>query len=838
MFSSTPISSNWTFKERNLARTITADFAIADGWRDAIVPGCIHTDLLTHGAIPDPFIGTGEKDVQWVGERDWLYQTYFEVDNPDALQNADIVFEGLDTFATVWLNGTQILSNDNMFVPRRIAVRALLRMGQNSLEILFESAWRKGKEAELACGGPLPLWNGDSSRLYVRKASYHYGWDWGPTLLTAGIWRLISLEQYDTRVDTVHGPVQVANDLSRAIVSVDVRLAGSVEAAFVRITLVAPDGSIVTQDVVKADVTTGVHHVVSVDNPKLWWPNGYGKQPLYTLSVELVEPLTGAPVEGSRMDQSLGLRTIKLAQKPVTGETGASFTIEVNNTEIFCGGANWIPADSFLNRLSTERYRAWLEMAANGNMQMVRVWGGGIYEHDAFYDACDQLGLLVWQDFLFACGIYPAHASFLESVRSEAEAAVTRLRHHACLAIWAGNNEDYQIAESNQMYDPGFQGDFLSTKFPAREIYERLLPDVCARLDPGTPYWPGSPWSPDSGTSDQTRGDQHVWSVWHQRMFPYQEYGKLEGRFVTEFGMQSFPNYKTVAEYFPAGDAPMAGSAVSVADREYINWHNKAEGGARRLQHYIHENFGTPGDAPLEEYIYISQLMQAEAMHNAYSQWRMRWGQPGARAVSGALVWQLNDCWPVTSWALVDYYLRPKAAWYVTRRDLADVVVGALRDQSGVSRWIVNGALRGVSAQIESTVIDLDGSIRALRTEDVFLPANATTELNKWTEHINENTVLSQRLLFKGNVIARSTNWPEPFKNLRFDPPMMRVNRLGKDLLEFSVEKPAKGVWLAGAGGLEPVFSDNCLDLIPGDSQIVHARGLGNAPVRARWLGM
>jgi beta-mannosidase len=502
--------SHWSFKQRDPAQALVDDFSTSDGWQAASVPGTIHQDLIAAGRITDPFIGLNERDVQWVGEADWLYRCVFDLE-PEFI-NADTVmlcFDGLDTFATVWLNGQQVLISDNMFIPQRIPVRPLLKPKQNELWVLFESAIQQTRLRE-AQHGAKRCWNGDSSRVYARKAQYHFGWDWGPCLITAGFWRPVRLEAYSQRIAEVDCPAEVAADLGSAALPVRVTIEQNnhtTEPAAdlaVRLRLYGPAGELI-HDVLVTVQEGQAQHRFKLASPRLWWPNGYGPQALY----RLVVTLQGAGEELDQCEFRLGLRCLRLLQEPLIDQPGKTFLFEVNNTPIFCGGANWIPADSFLPRVTPERYRTLLQYAADAHMTMLRVWGGGIYEEDMFYDLCDELGLLVWQDFLFACAIYPAHESFRSSVRAEAEEAVKRLRHHPCLALWCGNNEDYQIADSIGVYDSSFEGDFTTTPFPAREIYERLLPEICGALDPTRPYWPGSPYG-GASPHDPTTGEQCV----------------------------------------------------------------------------------------------------------------------------------------------------------------------------------------------------------------------------------------------------------------------------------------------------------------------------------------
>jgi beta-mannosidase len=697
------LSANWLLKQRDAARPLAEDFAAPDGWIAASVPGTVHQDLMAAGRIPDPFIGLNELDVQWVGEADWLYRCAFDLDQA-LLQEGqlDLCLDGLDTFATLWVNGQQVLSSDNMFIPQRVPVASLLRPGQNELWLLFESAIRRAQQRQ-AEYSVLTAWNGDFSRLYVRKAQYHFGWDWGPCLITTGPWLPIRLEAYTQRVAEVHCPVEVAPDLGSASLPVSVTLTEDHPAGAARLTvlleLFGPGGELVDSITMPA-ASNQVEHRFEVSSPQLWWPNRSGAQPLY----KLVATLQGDNATLDKRALRLGLRRLRLVQEPLVDEPGTTFLFEVNNTPLFCGGANWIPDDSFLPRISPERYRAQVQAAADANMNMLRVWGGGIYETDAFYDACDELGLLVWQDFAFACGLYPAMEWFQASVKAEAEAAVRRLRHHPSLALWCGNNEDYQVAESVGAYDPQFQGDFAQTRFPAQEIYERLLPAVCAALDPTRPYWPGSPYG-GINTRDQTIGDRHTWDIWHGQMADYHDFPRFAGRFVSEFGMQSLPSPQVIAASVPPEERYPQSRA--------LEFHNKATDGPRRLAAYLSDTVRIPES--LDDYCYATQFLQAEALASAYRGWRRRFGGPGRYAVAGTLVWQLNDCWPVTSWAIIDSSLHRKPAWYVIRRDLASTVVGLARADDGADVWAVNGLQIMQEAELVLRLWQLDGQqVRSL----------------------------------------------------------------------------------------------------------------------------
>jgi beta-mannosidase len=816
------LPAQWQVKQIGPDHSPLTEAQASDGWLPATVPGSIHQDLIQAGKIADPFFSLNENDVQWVGEADWLYQTTFDV--PAELletDQLDLVFDGLDTFASIWINGELLLTSDNMFVPQRRSVKGLLKASGNVILARFESAFRHGKALE-AQYGKLPAWNGDISRVYVRKAQYHYGWDWGPVLLTAGFWRAVRIEAYNARILDVNAPAAVSDDLREAIVSVQVDFTAVPIGASITVRLTDADNTVVSETTLPAS-GSAVQHTITVTAPALWYPNGHGEQPRYKLTVTLHD---GEKTLDSN-EQLLGLRRLRLVQEPLIDAPGTSFYFEVNNIPLFCGGANWIPADSFTPRVTIEKYRAWLQMAADSHMVMLRVWGGGIYEEDAFYDLCDEMGLLVWQDFMFACGIYPAHPEFLANVRAEAEANVRRLRNHPSLAIWCGNNEDYQIAEAINAYDPDFNGDFTKTAFPAREIYERLLPEVCGALDPNRQYWPGSPYGGRS-VADQTLGDRHTWDVWHGKMADYRDYPLYTGRFVSEFGMQSAPIRQTI-EGFTRPDERQLNSPV-------LRHHNKAVDGMERLAHYIESNIPEP--TTLDGYIYGTQFIQSEALAVGIEGWRRLWAGPGRYANSGALVWQINDCWPVISWAIADYDLNRKPAYYRIRRALAPIALGVGPKSSnaadGVVIWATNATSEVVEVTLDVQLFDLDGTRHAHESKAITLTPLQSTELGAFFANLPTNSVVGARLIQGDAVIARAAHWPEPPKQATYSDPGLTVTFDGQRVT-LRVQRPARGVVLTMPNVTD--WSDNMIDLLPGDAQVITVQDGDNSGFSARWYG-
>lgn len=884
-----PINKNWEFKQ--------ADKGDCKFLPVGQFPTNVHLDLLAHGLIPDPFIGKNELDVQWIGEAQWVYRTTFAAAEVPENARAVLAFDGLDTFATVVLNGKTILETENMFTPERVDVTSVLKHGatesENELVITFDSAYLRGwKLVEKYPDHKWGCWNGDSSRLAVRKAQYHWvsvlsayipshrlliatsrpclpddpfrltssqGWDWGPTLLTCGPWRPINLEIYHSRLSDLHFDTTVDKSLKSATVVAHASVEGSADQ--VRFDVLLNDKSIGSETV---NVESGGEAAATfhISNPSLWYPVRYGKQPLYTVTATLVSGSN----EVDSISKKIGLRRAELVQRPLKEQPGTSFFFEVNNIPVYCGGSDWIPADNFIPRIDRQRYFDWVKLVADGNQFMIRVWGGGIYEEQDFYDACDEVGVLVWQDFMFGCGNYPAWPELLKSIQREAEENVKLLRHHPSIVIWAGNNEDYQYQESERLtYDYANKDaeSWLKTDFPARYIYEKVLADACKKLIPDTYYHFGSPWGAGRSTVDPTVGDIHQWNVWHGTQEKYQNFDKLVGRFVSEFGMQAFPDVKTIDAYLPKGkDDPDRYPQSSTVD-----FHNKADGHERRIALYLVENMRYAPD-PLEHFVYSTQLMQAECLASAYRLWKRQWKGPGREYCGGALVWQINDCWPVTSWSMVDYYLRPKHAYYTVKREMAPISIGITRREHRHPRDKYTRVNIDVSTQIEIwgsnlTLSDLtvDCVVRAWDVETgretfsktvseaLVLPENRSTEIaaldvpvRKAGAGEEKRTVVAAYLNdhATGKQIARYVNWPEPLKYLHLQKPKHLTADLSRDarVVEISAEVPVKGVALECEDD-EVRLDDNLVDIVPGEIVSIGVKGATKATkITTRYLGM
>ncbi|KAE8374138.1 beta-mannosidase B [Aspergillus bertholletiae] len=840
-FSQYPLSTGWSFKD--------SDDQSPEAWMPVpVVPSVAHQDLQANQKLKNPYIGFNELDARWVNDKSWTYRTVFQKPVVAAGSSIVLAFDGLDTFATVRLDGIVILESDNMFLAYRVDVtKALEAEGNHVLEIDFDCAMRRARELrEKDTKHNWASFNGDPARMAVRKAQYHWGWDWGPLLSTAGIWREVRLEVYSARISDLWTETELAPDHQAAQISAfaEVDAADPVDSYKASFVLTHQGKEIAREVTTIKDRVAKVNFDVA--QPSLWWPNGYGDPSLYEISVSLQKE----DHEIHSISKRIGIRTAELIQQP--DKHGKSFFFRINGVDVFCGGSCWIPADNLLPSITAERYRKWIELMVAGRQVMIRVWGGGCYEDDSFYQACDELGVLVWQDFMFGCGNYPTWPELLESVEKEAIYNVRRLRHHPSIVVYVGNNEDYQVQESAGLvydYEDKNPENWLKTDFPARYIYEKLLPSVVEKVSPKTVYHPGSPWGDGKITSDPTVGDMHQWNVWHGTQEKYQIFDTLGGRFNSEFGMEAFPHMSTI-EYFVENEAD------KYPQSHVLDFHNKADGHERRIATYLVENLRTATD--LETYIYLTQVVQAETMMFGYRGWRRQWGDE--RHCGGALLWQLNDCWPTISWAIVDYFLRPKPAFYAVARVLKPIAVGVRREHhdwsvthaqppktSKYELWIASSLQKETVGTIElrflsvNTGLDIRSPI--LRDNVQIVPNGTTNILEGVIDHKAqpEPHVLAARLWVDGEVIARDVDWPQPFKYLDLSDRGLEVNKVSdsgnEQKLLITAKKPVKCLVFEEKDGVR--VSDSAMDIVPGDGQTVTITGLkpGDAPLKYKYLG-
>ncbi|MFV0416851.1 MAG: beta-mannosidase [Chthoniobacterales bacterium] len=621
------LHSNWKFRESSARRLLSAK-----------VPGCVHLDLLAHKLIPDPFWGDNEQKLQWISNRDWVYRLEFKVDQKILNQEyVDLVADGLDTLATIRVNDHEIARTDNMFIAYRFPVKKVLRPGKNVLEITFSNPmdYIRARQKPTDFREENDPVGGSS---HIRKCGASFGWDWGPRLASCGIYKSIRLEAWS--IDRLKS-VRVRQDFRKGAVDL------IFQPSFAKSGKGQLCGTISINNKVVAEVK---NNQASIKNPQLWWPNGYGKQPLYTIKLEYI-------LDGKILDQwsqRLGIRSIRLDRHK--DQWGESFQFEINGRPIFSKGTNWIPAHSFVTIPNRNFYDGLLTSAAEAHNNMIRVWGGGIYEMDAFYDLCDEKGLLVWQDFMFACAHYPGTAAFKKSVKAEAEYQVTRLANRTCLALWCGNNEIEMKPE-----------EILKTtgrKKAYDAIFYKLLPEAVEQHDGVTTYWPCSPHNPagyEKGHNSEQAGDAHFWDVWHDR-YPVKRYEETNFRFCSEFGMQSFSSPEIAATFCPPEQFNIFAPAMEN--------HQKNDAGNLIILDYISRRYRMAKD--YASLAYLSQLNQAYCMKVGVEHFRR-----GIPRTMGALYWQLNDCWPVASWSSLEFGGKWKAAHYASKRFFAPVLVSA-----------------------------------------------------------------------------------------------------------------------------------------------------------------
>ncbi|NGY05576.1 beta-mannosidase [Solimonas terrae] len=695
------------------------------GWVTASAPGDTHAALMAVGRLADPFRGNQECDAAWVATREWWWRSTFTCPRAEPGEQVELVFDGLDTFATIHLNGERLGCCDNMFRRYRFEVgRHLSKDGRNVLTVVFSPADVPARE--LNNWGQLFTGMADMKRNLMRKAQFGWGWDWGPNLPTVGVWKAVRIERWrKARIEALSFATLAASE-ALAEVSAGFELSCAPGSPVLRceLQLLAPDGALAARRTL--DPVQATEAVLIVTAPQRWWTSDLGAQPLYTLKAELFDGDTRLDVQ----QRAVGIRTLTLDTSADAQEAGTDFfRFVLNGVPIFARGANWIPADSFVGTLGPPRYRELLESALRANMNMLRVWGGGIYEHDAFYSLCDELGLLVWQDFMFACAAYPEDdPRFVASVQQEVRDQVRRLRHHPSLALWCGNNEC-------QLFQ--FMADHISGRvapLPGALYYDRLLPEALAELDPHTAYWPGSPSGGPSANSMRA-GDVHDWTVWHglppvpDRDFAgridrspsgvdYRRYAENSGRFISEFGIHAGPAMTTLRRWLDADDLRLDSAA-------FLN--RIKDDPKNKIDALMEPLVGMP--ATLQQYVDFTMLTQAEGLKFGLEHFRRR--KPHC---SGTLIWQYNDCWPCVSWSLIDYDGTGKAGFHAVARAYAPVLASfkPLADDTA-ELWIVNDGLSAVSGAVQIDLVRLQGACEASVSLQVDVPANCSTVV--WRGH-------------------------------------------------------------------------------------------------------
>ena len=810
------LHEGWKFRQARLTN-----------WYPATVPGVVHTDLLQNKIIEDPFFRLNERGLQWIDKEDWVYETCFTL-AADMMrkENMELVFEGLDTYADVYLNDECILKANNMFRRWSIPVRQYIREENNILKVYFHSPVKIDVPKWDALPYQYPASNDQSENgglfnkkisIFARKAGYHYGWDWGPRLVTSGIWRPVYIRAWsDLRINDVFIE-QKEVGAGRAVIAGHVELDADKDMDGVLVTITDEATGRVLGEW-QADLKRGTNRV-TVDfvlhKPKLWWSNGLGEPFLYRFRTDII---AGGELLDSKTER-VGIRSLKVVHQP--DNDGHTFYIELNGRPVFAKGANYIPLDNFLPRVTPENYKRTILDAAGVNMNMLRVWGGGIYENDVFYDLCDEHGIMIWQDFMFACSMYPAEGALLDNIHQEAVDNVKRLRNHACIALWCGNNEcqdawlgwgwKREIERQNKEY-----ADKIWAQY--RQQYHVTLPGVVREYAPGTFYWPSSPFAFEGEMSGTTDGDRHYWSVWHGKA-PISDYDSEKSRFFSEYGFQSFPEFESVKRYAPYPEDWDIRSEVMMS-------HQRGGDHANGLiETYLLNEYKKPRD--FRAFLYMNHVLQGDAIKTAIESHRRQMPYN-----MGTLFWQHNDCWPVASWASRDYYGRWKAQHYYVRKAYDDILISPVVEGDDLKVYAVSDRLENTSGRLQLQVCQFDGTVVHHWGKSVGISGNDSrvcfsAPLAKLLEGANRGTVYvrvdytdkSGRVYHNNYCLGKQKDMDYPKVDLQTE---VRSIEGGYEVT-VSADKFARAVCLSVADN-ESVYSDNYFDVQPKSSVQVQVR--------------
>jgi beta-mannosidase len=761
------------------------------------LPGCNYLDLLAAGRIRDPFWGQNEAEGTKVSLPDYIYSRSFDLTSEVmAKSHVDLVLSGVDTLATIKLNGKTIARTENCHRTYRFDIKNVLYEKDNSLEILFESpyAYINAHQAK----NKMPNTGMSAGIGHLRKVQCHFGWDWGPKLPPVGVTGKIGIEAYETRIEDVE--IYQKHEPGKVTLSLAAHFSSECSGKTLRCILTDPDGKKSTYSATVTGKSADLE--IEIASPQLWWCNGLGEQPLYDLDGQL---LSGISVE-DEIKKQIGLRTIELDTH--RDEIGGQFRFIVNGVPIFAKGADWIPSDSFINRTTYEDLKFYIDQAKWANMNMLRVWGGGYYESDAFYELCDRNGILVWQDFAFACNPYPfEEPEFLENVHQEVIDNVRRLRHHASLALWCGNNENEMMASMWKSKKVTYESNY--------DFYYNILSKWTASLDKATPYWPGSPSSGERKIEsvDLDYGDNHLWAVWHG-LLPVTSFRRMPARFTSEYGLESFPSMRAIRAFTDKPD-------INYLDPVMLT-HQKSAGGNQKILFYLLDQYRDPKH--FEDFVYLSQLTQAGAMRFATDEWRRRMG-----TCNGSLYWQYNDCWPVASWAGIDYLQQSKAVHYHSREYNKPVCLSNDYFDDRAEIYLANDLPQTITGELTWSLADFTGKQLTSGKTAVEVGPTQAQKLTvlKFPDILagekKTRVTLSVTLTSSGSVLDAKTWLLTADKYAELPKPSIRTSSKveGKTaLITLRSNVFARSVFIEVDGADAPL-SDNFFDLMPGEEKIV-----------------
>jgi len=803
------LNSDWEFTSE-----------IFDKYYPAKVPGSVHTDLFYNHLIPDPFTGINENSLQWIDTLVWVYKTEFKKPknlNPD--DQVEIVFKGLDTYADVFINDSLLFSANNMFKPWSFKIDASSLKNRNILKVKFyPTSIEENKQLQKA-DYKLP----EGSRIYTRKAAYHYGWDWGPKYITAGIWQDVELHIWNTtKIGNVRYYVEEIDSL-KAVVNFSVDIESVKDFFFGKIQAECSESAIMYSieklPIIKGQSTFSFK--LTIEKPRLWWTHNLGEPFLYDFKIKLFKDQTILHQEKLKV----GLRKVELVRE--SDGYGESFYFKLNNVPVFMKGANYIPQSSFPGDVSNNKYHQLIDDVVEANMNMLRVWGGGIYEKDIFYELCDSAGILVWQDFMFANSMYPDDSIFLQNIKQEAKYQVKRLSKHPSIALWCGNNEideawhnwgwanGYSFQDSTEIWE-----NYLN-------IFHEILPGVVSEISPVTSYISTSPLFGRGNPRSSFEGDNHYWYVWHDA-YDFDWYNKVTGRFMSEFGFQSFPGKETINYFYPADDKKL--------DSDVIQAHQKHHRGSFLINDYMERYYPVPKG--FDDFVYISQLLQAEGIRTGIL--AQRRAKPFCM---GSLYWQLNDCWPAVSWSGIDYTGDWKALQYFVREDFKNMIIDPYLHNDTLDIYIVSDSMQNVSADLCVSVMDFYGQVKSKSIYPVTVGANKSTKiyseslsviLNKSREnnHMvfcelehNKRILDSRTVFFKKPKDLQLNKINIVYKIKEIDEGYELVLKSSVFIKNICLELPLKGEW-----------SENYFDFLPKTEKRVVFKTKERIPVVAAAL--
>jgi len=785
-------------------------------WLPATVPGTVHQDLIDNGKLINPFFGMNEEKVQWVEKEDWQYRMTFTLTKEQLARQAAVLnFEGLDTYADIYLNGSLLERTDNMFVGYELPVKDVLREGENRLQVYFHSPIKIGLPQWETDGFEYPADNDHSKTrvsIYSRKAPYSYGWDWGIRLTTSGIWRPLTLELFDAaRIDDYFVQQEsVSRELAKVNNILEVKsVAQTPLQAEIVLAYSYKDGAKVTEqkNVTLQPGCNKISMPVEISNPHLWMPNGWGEAALYDF--EMAVKVDGKVVSSEK--KRVGLRSIKVVMED--DKDGKSFYFVVNGQPMFAKGSNLIPDDALLPNVTKERYYQLMKDVKDANHNMIRVWGGGIYEDDRFYDAADEMGILIWQDFIFACTTYPSDPVFLRRVAEEAEYNIKRLRSHASLAMWCGNNEIYEGMRYwgwNKKYENPAIWEEMKEGY--NKLFHQLLPSIVKELDADRFYMHGSPYEANWGRPHSWKiADSHNWGTWYGQK-PFESLDTELPRFMSEYGFQAFPEMKTIATFAEPKDYAL--------ESEVMNAHQKATIGNALIKKTMALYYDVPED--FEELVYKGLVLQGFGIRHGIEAHRRN--RPYCM---GTLYWQLNDSWPVVSWSSIDYYGNWKAMHYQSQRAFAPVLLNAFKEGDDLCVYTLSDELKEYkNATLQLKVMDFEGKVLSKKIVKGEVRANASAIFHKEAyaglATNPTNTLLLMTLKNqKGEVLSEEIyyfNYPKD-QELPVAKVSCKVKQMdGKCEVTLSAKQLARDIFIEipyqGAR-----FTDNFFDLLPGQTK-------------------